>query len=167
MHLAPDFVTLDHRARRTVIFYRHRGSEGEESLADLVHQTAMYYEDRLSGRGFGRVMLAGATQGPAGAAGADGPRHALEDRLARPRRGGGVQRSGDRSAIGSPDRRSCWTIWRRWSASWQGSPPHDAAHESIHAAVLQRAGGSGGPRSRRYRSSWSITIFNMTPAAGR
>ena len=55
------------------------------------------------------------------------------------------------SAIGRLDRRSCWTIWPRWSASWQGIPPHDAAHESIHAAVLQRAGGSGGPRSRRYR----------------
>ena len=67
-----------------MIFYRHRGSEGGESLADLVHQTAMYYEDRLSGRGFGRVVLAGATQGPAGVAGADGARHALEDRLRVP-----------------------------------------------------------------------------------
>ena len=64
-----------------VIFYRHRGSESDESLADLVHQTAMYYEDRLSGRGFGRVILAGATQGPAGPAGAERARHALEDRL--------------------------------------------------------------------------------------
>jgi len=44
----------------------------------------MYYEDRLSGRGFGRVVLAGATQGPAGVAGADGARHALEDRLRVP-----------------------------------------------------------------------------------
>ena len=64
-----------------MIFYRHRGSDGEESLADLVHQTAMYYEDRLAGRGFGRVILAGATQGPAGAGGAERARSALEDRL--------------------------------------------------------------------------------------
>jgi type IV pilus assembly protein PilM len=81
VHLAPDFVTLIIVRGGRVIFYRHRGSEGEESLADLVHQTAMYYEDRLSGRGFGRVILAGATQGPAGAAGAERARHALEDRL--------------------------------------------------------------------------------------
>jgi len=81
VHLAPDFVTLIIVRAGQVIFYRHRGSEGGESLADLVHQTAMYYEDRLSGRGFGRVILAGATQGPAGVAGADGARHALEDRL--------------------------------------------------------------------------------------
>ncbi len=81
VHLATDFVTLIIVRAGRVIFYRHRGSEGEESLADLVHQTAMYYEDRLSGRGFGRVILAGATQGPSGAAGAERARHALEDRL--------------------------------------------------------------------------------------
>jgi type IV pilus assembly protein PilM len=81
VHLAPDFVTLIIMRGGRVIFYRHRGSEGEESLADLVHQTAMYYEDRLSGRGFGRVMLAGATQGAAGAAGGERARQALEDRL--------------------------------------------------------------------------------------
>jgi type IV pilus assembly protein PilM len=81
VHLATDFVTLIIVRAGRVIFYRHRGSEGEESLADLVHQTAMYYEDRLSGRGFARVILAGATHGPAGAAGAERARHALEDRL--------------------------------------------------------------------------------------
>jgi type IV pilus assembly protein PilM len=42
-----------------LLFFRHRGSEGEGSLADVVHQTAMYYEDRLQGRGFTRVVLAG------------------------------------------------------------------------------------------------------------
>ena len=81
VHLAADFVALIIIRAGRVIFYRHRGSEGDESLADLVHQTAMYYEDRLSGRGFGRVILAGATQGPAGPSGADRARHALEDRL--------------------------------------------------------------------------------------
>jgi type IV pilus assembly protein PilM len=81
VHLAPDFVTLIIVRGGRLIFYRHRGSEGEESLADLVHQTAMYYEDRLSGRGFGRVILAGATQGSDGVAGAERARQALEDRL--------------------------------------------------------------------------------------
>jgi type IV pilus assembly protein PilM len=50
-----------------LLFFRHRGSEGEGSLADVVHQTAMYYEDRLQGRGFTRVLLAGAGQAVAGA----------------------------------------------------------------------------------------------------
>ena len=49
VHLAPDFVTLIIVRGGALIFYRHRGSDGEESLADLVHQTAMYYEDRLVG----------------------------------------------------------------------------------------------------------------------
>ena len=49
-----------------LLFFRHRGSEGEGSLADVVHQTAMYYEDRLQGRGFTRVLLAGAGQAVSG-----------------------------------------------------------------------------------------------------
>ena len=42
-----------------LVFFRNRAAEGEAGLADLVHQTAMYYEDRLSGGGFSRVVLAG------------------------------------------------------------------------------------------------------------
>jgi type IV pilus assembly protein PilM len=100
VHLTPDFVTLIIVRGGRLIFYRHRGSEGEESLADLVHQTAMYYEDRLSGRGFGRVILAGATQGPAGVAGAERARHDLEDRLrvrVEATEFGGVATVGDRT----------------------------------------------------------------------
>ena len=81
VHLAADYITIAIVRDGTVIFFRHRGAEGDESLADLVHQTAMYYEDRLSGRGFGRVLVAGATNGPDGAAGAEGLRRALEERL--------------------------------------------------------------------------------------
>ena len=61
-----------------LIFFRSRGAESEGTLADLVHQTAMYYEDRLSGSGFGRVLLCGgATAGDAGPL-----RRTLSDRLA-------------------------------------------------------------------------------------
>jgi type IV pilus assembly protein PilM len=81
VHLAPDYVTLIIVRSGLVIFYRHRGAEGDESLADLVHQTSMYYEDRLAGRGFGRVLLAGATQGPGGASDAERARRDLEERL--------------------------------------------------------------------------------------
>ena len=38
-------------AARTSIFFRSRGADGDGTLADLVHQTAMYYEDRLRGPG--------------------------------------------------------------------------------------------------------------------
>jgi type IV pilus assembly protein PilM len=43
----------------TLLFFRNRPIDSDETLPDLVHQTAMYYEDRLQGAGFERVMLAG------------------------------------------------------------------------------------------------------------
>jgi type IV pilus assembly protein PilM len=81
VHLAADFVALIILRGGRVIFYRHRGSEGDESLADLVHQTAMYHEDRLGGGGggFGRVVLAGASL--RGAEVAERLRRELEGRL--------------------------------------------------------------------------------------
>jgi len=81
VHVAADYVSLAIVRDGHVIVFRHRGAEGEESLADLVHQTAMYYEDRLGGKGFGRVVLAGASSGPDGLAGADGLRRQLAERL--------------------------------------------------------------------------------------
>jgi hypothetical protein len=61
-----------------LIFFRSRGADGEGTLADLVHQTAMYYEDRLSGSGFRKVMLSGASV----AGDAEGLRRGLAERLA-------------------------------------------------------------------------------------
>jgi hypothetical protein len=58
-------------------FFRNRG-EDEGTLADLMHQTAMYYEDRLNGAGFARVLIAGAARLPGGA---DSVRRSLEERL--------------------------------------------------------------------------------------
>src|SRR5262249_28099857 len=46
-----------------VIFFRNRAAEAEGTLIDLVHQSAMYYEDRLQGAGFTQVILAGAGTG--------------------------------------------------------------------------------------------------------
>jgi type IV pilus assembly protein PilM len=43
----------------TLMFFRSKPIDADESLADLVHQTAMYYEDRLQGAGFAQVVLAG------------------------------------------------------------------------------------------------------------
>lgn len=44
-----------------VIVFRSRSATADESLADLVHQTAMYYEDRLRGGGLTRVLLCGSS----------------------------------------------------------------------------------------------------------
>jgi hypothetical protein len=44
----------------------------------MVHQTAMYYQDRLEGRGFSRVLLAGSGRVPGAV---DIARRDLEERL--------------------------------------------------------------------------------------
>jgi hypothetical protein len=76
---APESATLIVVRDGRVIFYRNRPSEGGvHDMGDLVHQTAMYYEDRLGGQAFGRVVLAGAS---IAAAGADQLHRQLEERL--------------------------------------------------------------------------------------
>jgi len=65
VHVAPEYSTMAVVRGADVIFFRTRPSEREDDLADLVHQTAMYHEDRLGGGGFSRVVLAGASlRGP-------------------------------------------------------------------------------------------------------
>jgi Tfp pilus assembly PilM family ATPase len=65
VHLASDYSTLAVVRGDDVIFFRTRPSERDDDLADLVHQTAMYHEDRLGGGGFSRIVLAGASsRGP-------------------------------------------------------------------------------------------------------
>ena len=59
-----------------IIFFRTRGAEADGTLADLVHQTAMYYEDRLQGGGFTRAVICGAS--------GDEVRRTLEQRLGLP-----------------------------------------------------------------------------------
>jgi type IV pilus assembly protein PilM len=82
VNLAPDYFTVAILRGDALMFIRHRDAEGEGGLADVVHQTAMYYEDRLSGRGFGRVVLAGAGRGlAANGVEADQVRRQLEQRL--------------------------------------------------------------------------------------
>jgi Tfp pilus assembly PilM family ATPase len=59
VHVTPDYGSMAILRGRDLIFFRSRAEGGEESLPDLVHQTAMYYEDRLGGTGFSRVMVVG------------------------------------------------------------------------------------------------------------
>ena len=79
VHVAADYSTMAVVRGATVIFFRTRASEKDDDLTDLVHQTAMYHEDRLGGGGFGRVVLAGASL--RGADVANELRRALESRL--------------------------------------------------------------------------------------
>lgn len=59
VHVAGTGITLVVVRGEAVVFFRHRSEESEGTLADLVHQTAMYYEDRLNGTGIAKVWLAG------------------------------------------------------------------------------------------------------------
>jgi type IV pilus assembly protein PilM len=61
VHVALDYSTLAVVRGGDVIFFRSRAAERDDDLTDLVHQTAMYHEDRLGGGGFSRVVLAGAS----------------------------------------------------------------------------------------------------------
>lgn len=82
VNVAPDWTSMAILRDRTLIFFRSRGADGEGTLADLVHQTAMYYEDRLSGSGFSRVLLSGAfSLGRHQTADVEEFRRSLEDRL--------------------------------------------------------------------------------------
>ena len=79
VHIAADYATLAIVRDRELIFFRTRQLEGEADLADVVHQTAMYYEDRLAGATFRRIVLSGAS-----ARGADAGAHVrrnLEERM--------------------------------------------------------------------------------------
>jgi hypothetical protein len=48
-----------HHARRRRHLLPQQGEGEGDALADLVHQTTMYYQDRLSGQGFTRVLVGG------------------------------------------------------------------------------------------------------------
>lgn len=78
VHVTDTYLTLAVIRDRSLLFFRNRSEEGEGSLADLIHQTAMYYEDRLHGGGFARVLIAGAARLPSGA---ESVRRGLEERL--------------------------------------------------------------------------------------
>lgn len=78
LHVTTDDGTLAVVRGADLVFYRHRAAATDEDLTDLVHQTAMYHEDRLGGGGFARVILAGSSaRGPEQA---DRLRRLLEER---------------------------------------------------------------------------------------
>ncbi len=78
VHMRPTYTSIAIVRGEDVIFFRNRPEGDDESLTDLVHQTAMYYQDRLAGRGFSRVLLAGSGREPGAV---DIARRDLEERL--------------------------------------------------------------------------------------
>jgi type IV pilus assembly protein PilM len=81
VHVAADYSTLAIVRGEHLIFFRNRPADAEGHLADLVHQTAMYYEDRLSGTGLTRVVLASESVSGTDDASASAARRSLEGRL--------------------------------------------------------------------------------------
>jgi len=79
VHVAADYGTLAIVRNKELIFFRTRQLEREGDLADTVHQTAMYYEDRLGGGTFGRVVLSGGSAH--GADAGERLRRGLEERM--------------------------------------------------------------------------------------
>ncbi|MBI3048340.1 MAG: pilus assembly protein PilM [Acidobacteria bacterium] len=59
VHMRPEYTSIAILRDGELIFFRNRPEDDEETLADVVHQTAMYYQDRLAGQGFARVLLGG------------------------------------------------------------------------------------------------------------
>jgi type IV pilus assembly protein PilM len=76
-----DYTSIAIMRGADVIFFRNKGEGEGDALADLVHQTTMYYQDRLSGQGFTRVLVGG-TGRPGGDL--EMARRGLEERLGVP-----------------------------------------------------------------------------------
>ena len=107
VNVAPESTVLAIVRMGQLMFYRHRHAIDEEPLGALVHQTAMYHEDRLGGQKFARVWLCGSSYDAGGAA----IHKEISQRL-------GVQAepvdAGLRDAAGSHWRASgCSTRWQR------------------------------------------------------
>jgi Tfp pilus assembly PilM family ATPase len=78
VHMRPEYTSIAIVRGGDLIFFRNRPEGAEEALIDVVHQTAMYYQDRLSGRGFTRVLLGGDARAEGGV---EYARRSLEARL--------------------------------------------------------------------------------------
>jgi Tfp pilus assembly PilM family ATPase len=84
VNVAADYSSIALLRGSSLIFFRNRAAETDGTLADLVHQSAMYYEDRLKGGGFSRVILAGAAAAAQPSIDLDAVRRTLQERLTTP-----------------------------------------------------------------------------------
>jgi Tfp pilus assembly PilM family ATPase len=84
VNMAADYASIAVVRGPHIILFRSRGADADGSLTDLVHQTAMYYEDRLEGAGFSRVLLSGVwSAGLRQTGDVEQIRRSLEDRLGK------------------------------------------------------------------------------------
>jgi Tfp pilus assembly PilM family ATPase len=85
VNVTADYASIAILRGEHLLFFRNRGADTDGTLTDLVHQTAMYYEDRLGGAGFDRLWLAGGTGADVRqTAEVEQVRRSLETRLNRP-----------------------------------------------------------------------------------
>ena len=78
VNVAVDSASIAVMRGTDLIFFRNRSWDAEGTLADLAHQSRMYYEDRLQGTGFVRAIVSG------GAPAVEEVRRTLQDRLSIP-----------------------------------------------------------------------------------
>jgi type IV pilus assembly protein PilM len=83
VNVAVDYASIAIMRGANLIFFRNRATDSEGTLFDVVHQAAMYYEDRLQGAGFARAFLAGG-MGTRQSADAEDLRRNLQERLQKP-----------------------------------------------------------------------------------
>ena len=80
--IGPEWASTVILRNGSVILFRSRGLDGDDTLAELAYQSTMYFEDRLAGAGFARVILAGASHAVAhGSGDAAAMRRDLQARL--------------------------------------------------------------------------------------
>jgi type IV pilus assembly protein PilM len=65
INVQPEYTSVVILRGLDVLFFRNKPGSDDEGLMDVVHQTTMYYQDRLSGQGFSRVLLGGIGRGAA------------------------------------------------------------------------------------------------------
>jgi type IV pilus assembly protein PilM len=66
VHMRADYTSIAIMRGDDLIFFRNRAEGEEETLSDVIHQTTMYYQDRLAGQGFERVLAGGSSRTPGG-----------------------------------------------------------------------------------------------------
>ena len=78
VHVRPEYTSIAILRGSDLIFFRNQAEGETEPLTDVVHQTVMYYQDRLSGHGFSRVFAGGRSRV---ASGVDAAVRDIESRL--------------------------------------------------------------------------------------
>jgi Tfp pilus assembly PilM family ATPase len=63
VHATPGDASIAIVRHGDIVFFRNKATALDESVEDMIHQTAMYHEDRLGGGRFARVVVSGLSAG--------------------------------------------------------------------------------------------------------